>query len=148
MSTLGITPPGGCHFPLIGWSEFTRLIQPLLERDFYGKNATGPITPPNLQQASYTSSSKDAVALEFDQPVIWNDSLANEFRLDGIKGKVASGFVLGNILTLRLKEQLKATMITYLDEMEWNQDKLLIGKNGIAALTFCNVPILDKMKTK
>ena len=148
MSTLGITPPGGCHFPLIGWSEFTRLIQPLVERDFYGRNTTRPITPPNLQQASFTSSSKDAVALEFDQPVIWNDSLANEFRLDGIKGKVASGFVSGNILTLRLKEQLIATMISYLDEMEWNQDKLLIGKNGIAALTFCNVPILDKKKTK
>ena len=33
MSTLGIQPPGGCHFPLPGWAEFARLIQPLIERD-------------------------------------------------------------------------------------------------------------------
>ena len=28
MSTLGVRPPGGCHFPLAGWAEFARLIQP------------------------------------------------------------------------------------------------------------------------
>jgi hypothetical protein len=148
MSTLGIKPPGGCHFPLIGWSEFARLIQPLIERDFYGRKVTAPITPADLQQAYYTSAARDAVALEFDQPVIWKDSLVNEFRLDGTKGKVASGVVLGNVLTLRLKEPVKASMITYLDEIEWKMDELLFGKNGIAALTFCNVPIMDKKKTK
>jgi Domain of unknown function (DUF2341)/Concanavalin A-like lectin/glucanases superfamily/Carbohydrate esterase, sialic acid-specific acetylesterase len=26
MSTLGIKPPGGCHYPLAGWAEFARLI--------------------------------------------------------------------------------------------------------------------------
>ena len=33
MSTLGIKPPGPCHYPLAGWSEFVRLMQPLIERD-------------------------------------------------------------------------------------------------------------------
>ena len=32
-------------------------------------------------------------------------------------------------------------MFPYLKESEWSQDKLLIGANGIAALTFCDVPI-------
>ena len=87
ISTLGIKPPGGCHYPLTGWSEFAALVQPLIERDFYGRKLTGPMTPANLKQAYYTSAAKDAIALEFDQPVVWKDSLVNEFRLDGEKGK-------------------------------------------------------------
>jgi hypothetical protein len=69
MSTLGIKPPGGCHYPLAGWSEFARLVQPLIERDNYGKAPKVSITAPNLKRAAYTSSKKDAIALEFDQPV-------------------------------------------------------------------------------
>ena len=139
MSTHGIRPPGGCHFPLTGWAEFARLIQPLIERDHYGKAATASITPPNLRKA--TSASKDTITLEFDQPVVWADSLVSQFYLDGEKDKVASGSVAGNVLTLKLKEASAATKITYLKEAAWNQDNLLNGANGIAALTFCNVPL-------
>jgi len=142
MPTLGIKPPGPCHFPLIGWTEFARLTQPLIERDFYGQPVTSSITPPNLKKAYYTSNAKDAIALEFDQPVVWKDSLISEFYLDGAKGKVASGAVSGSVLTLKLKEASAAKKITYLKEMSWSQDRLLYGENGIAALTFCNVTIL------
>ena len=55
-----------------GWSEFARLMQPLIERDFYGKVPAASITAPNLKRAYYTSSAKIAIALEFDQPVVWN----------------------------------------------------------------------------
>jgi hypothetical protein len=141
MSTLGIRPPGGCHFPLVGWAELARLIQPLLERDHYGKVPAASITPPNLRHASYASGAKETIALEFDQPVVWNDTLAGQFYLDGEKGKVVSGSVIGNVLTLKLKEASTATKITYLKEVAWSQDRLLNGANGLAALTFCNVPI-------
>jgi len=141
MSTLGIKPPGPCHYPLAGWSQFATLLQPLIERDFYGKAPAGSITAPNLKRASYTGKAKDAIALEFDQPVVWTDSLIGEFYLDGAKGKVASGSVSGNVVTLKLKAASTAKKITYLKEMSWSQERLLIGKNGIAALTFCNVPI-------
>jgi hypothetical protein len=40
-----------------------------------------------------------------------------------------------------LKEPSSAGTLTYLDEMSWSQDRLLVGRNGMAALTFCNVPI-------
>jgi hypothetical protein len=40
--------------------------------------------------------------LEFDQPVKWNNALAGQFYLDGVKGKVASGSAAGNTLTLKL----------------------------------------------
>jgi hypothetical protein len=141
MSTLGIKPAGPCHYPLVGWSEFARLMQPLIERDNYAKTPTASITAPNLRQASFAGGSKDAVALEFDQPVVWNDSLINEFYLDGAKGMVVSGTVSGNVVTLKLKEPSTAKKITYLKESNWSQDRLLIGANGIAALTFAEAEI-------
>ena len=141
MATLGIKPPGGCHYPLVGWSEFARLMQPLIERDNYAKTPTASITAPNLRQASFVGGSKDAIALELDQPVVWNDSLNNEFYLDGAKGMVVSGTVSGNVVTLKLKEPSTARKITYLKETNWSQDRLLIGANGIAALTFAEVEI-------
>ena len=142
MSTLGVRPPGGCHFPLAGWAEFARLIQPLIERDNYGKVPAASITPPNLQHASYAGDTKDTIALEFDQPVVWGDALVGQFYLDGEKDKVASGRVTGNVLTLKLKASSSAQKITYLKETEWSQDTLLEGANGLATLTFCEVPIL------
>jgi hypothetical protein len=141
MSTHGIRPPGPAHFPLEGWAEFARLIQPLIERDLYGKIPTVSITPPNLKSASYASVAKDTLTLEFDQPVVWSDALAGQFYLDGEKDKVASGSVSGHVLTLKLKEASVAKKITYLKETSWSQNTLLNGANGIAALTFCNVPI-------
>jgi len=142
MSTLGVRPPGGCHFPLVGWAEFARMIQPLIERDNYGKVPAGPVSAPNLRRAML-GATRDTIVLEFDQPVAWDDKLAGQFYLDGEKGKVASGSVSGAVLTLKLKEPSIATKITYLKEIEWNQDTLLTGTSGIAALTFCNVSITE-----
>ena len=146
MSTHGIKPPGGCHYPLTGWAEFARLIQPLIERDHYGKVRATSITPPNLKRAYFTGDMRDTITLEFDQPVVWADTLTGQFYLDGEKDKVASGAVAGNVITLKLKASSTAKKITYLKEMSWNQDKLLIGANGIAALTFCDVPIVLSAK--
>jgi hypothetical protein len=141
MSTLGIVPPGGCHFPLLGWGQIANLIQPLIERDHYGKKPTTSITPPNLQRASFASGSKDTINLLFDQPVIWNDTLAGQFYLNGTKDQIATGSVSDHTLTLKLKAPTEATNITYLKETNWKQETLLNGANGIAALTFCNVPL-------
>lgn len=141
LSTLGIRPPGPAHFPLEGWAEFARLLQPIIEKEIYGKVLAGPLTAPNLKYASYAKGSADTIILEFDQPVVWTESLAGQFYLDGQKDKVASGSVSGSLLTLKLKETSRAGKITYLKETAWSQDNLLNGVNGIAALTFCNVPI-------
>lgn len=141
MSTLGIRPPGGCHFPREGYDEFARLIHPLIERDVYGKASTTPTTPPNLRRAYLTGDAPDILVLEFDQPVRWTDSLADQFYLDGEPGKIATGKAAGRALTLKLKQPLTASHVTYLKETKWSQDKLLLGENGLAALTFCEVPI-------
>ena len=142
MSTLGIDPPGGCHFPPAGYAEFARLICPLVERDNYGKAFEGSITPPNLLAADYTSAKKDEIVLEFDQTMAWKDAVANHFYLDGVKAKVAAGSATGRFISLKLAAPVTAKRITYLDSRSWNQEQLLLGQNGIAALTFSGEPIL------
>jgi len=100
LSTLGIQPGGSCHYPLEGWSVFARRIQRLLERDFYGGQVDGPITSPNLVRAYYAHAARRSIALEFDQPVVWDDLLASQFYLDDAEGIVFSGAVTDNVLTL------------------------------------------------
>ena len=91
MSTLGIKPPGGCHFPAAGYAEFARLIGPLVERDHYGKAHPAPITPPDLKRAYFAGGKKDELVLEFDQPVRWDDALAGQFYLDGQRARSPRG---------------------------------------------------------
>lgn len=141
LSTLGVEPPGGCHYPLDGWAKFASLVMPLIERDLDGLAVPGSVSSPNLKRAYFKSKARDEIALEFDQPVIWNDSLINEFYLDAAEENVASGSVSRNVLTLKLKKATAAQKITYLKETSWSQTRLLRGENGLAALTFCDVPI-------
>ena len=142
--TLGIDPPGGCHFPAAGYAEFARLVCPLIERDHYGRVPTASITSPDLKRAYFAGDKRDEVVLEFDQPVRWDDALAGQFTLDGRKGQVASGSASGSALKLKLTGASTAGSITYLDSAAWSQKTLLVGANGIAALTFCEVPILAR----
>lgn len=140
LSTLGVRPPGGCHFPLTGWAEFAGMVQPLIERDHYGKRATGPLTAANLQSATLNAA-RDTVLLRFDQPVVWDERVSGQFYLDGERAAVVSGTARGNELLLKLGGPSQASRITYLKEIDWNQDKLLVGVNGLAALTFANVAL-------
>jgi hypothetical protein len=144
MSTLGIKPPGPAHYPAAGYAEMARLMIPLVERDNYGKVFAKPITAPDVKKASYTSDKKNEIALEFDQPMVWTDALASQFYLDGKAGQVASGAVSGNVVNLKLAADATAKTITYLVDKRWDINNLLYGENGIAALTFCEVPILPR----
>jgi hypothetical protein len=142
MSTLGVQPEGGCHFPPAGYVEIAKLIYPLVERDSYGKVFKESVTPPNLQRAVFTSDKRDEVVLEFDQAVKWDNSLIGQFYLDGQNGMIVSGTVSGKQLTLKLNAPSTARTLTYLDSKTWKPTTVLRGENGIAALTFCEVPIL------
>jgi hypothetical protein len=114
-----------------------------MERDFYGLEVDGEITAPNLTRAYYADADKKSIALEFDQPVVWDDQLASQFYLDDTDGGIVGGEAKGNVLTLTQKARLTAGRITYLKERSWTQNNILLGENGLAALTFCNVPILS-----
>jgi hypothetical protein len=141
MSTLGIKPPGPCHFPPAGYAELARMISPLVERYNYGRTFDKPITPPDVKTVYYTSDKKDEIALEFDQPMAWSNSLVSEFYLDAERG-VMEGAVSGNVIKLKLAGPSKAKTLAYLVDKKWSIDNLLCGQNGIAALTFYDVAIL------
>ena len=108
----------------------------------YGVKFDKPITPPNLLRAAFVNEKKDQITLEFDQPVQWDNALISEFYLDREKGQIASGSIAGNVLMLKLTAPSSAKTISYLDSAHWSQANLLIGANGIAALTFSGVSIV------
>ncbi len=142
MSTLGIQPPGGCHFPPAGYSEIARITQPIIQRELYGVKFDKPITPLNLLSAVFANEKRGQITLEFDQPVQWDNALSSEFYLDREKGQIASGCIAGNVLMLKLTAPSSAKTISYLDSARWSQANLLSGANGIAALTFSGVSIV------
>jgi hypothetical protein len=137
MSTLGIDPPGGCHFPADGYAVMANLIYPLVEQHTYGIQSNVSVSAPRLVSAV---REKSALILTFDQPVAWSDSLRSEFLIDGKRGAVTRGTSKGNTVNLSLSTPA-GKEITYLDSASWSQQRLLRGKNGIAALTFAGVPI-------
>jgi hypothetical protein len=141
MSSLGIEPEGGCHYPAEGYAQMARLIAPLVERFNYGVQPTGSITPPDLVRARFATSARDAITLEFDQPVRWDEALASQFRLDGGKAAFSSSSADGATVTLRLMAPTDARTVSYIDGDRWSQRTILRGENGIAALTFCEVVI-------
>ncbi len=55
---------------------------------------------------------------------------------------MVSGTVSGNVVTLKLAAPSTAQRLTYLDSKSWKPENVLRGQNRIAALTFCDVPIL------
>ncbi|MEI8374257.1 MAG: DUF2341 domain-containing protein [Planctomycetota bacterium] len=141
MPTLDIPSGAYCHFKTDDYEKMGLSMAPLLERDNYGKILDKPIAAPDLQKAYSTSDWKDEIALEFDQPMTWNNALLSQFDLDGAKGGIVAGTASGNVITLKLAATNAAKTITYLVDRKWDPKNLLYGKNGIAALTFCEVPI-------
>jgi len=139
--TLDIPSGANCHFKTDDYEKMGLAMAPLLERDIYGRVFPQPISSADLSKASYATAKNDEITLEFDQPVVWFDALASQFYLDGEAGKVASGSVAGNVLTLKLTAPATVKTITYLTDRKWDPKTLLYGRNGIAALTFCEVPL-------
>lgn len=140
LSTYDIRPPGGCHFPLEGWAVLADRVMPLIERDLHGRTVDRNLNAANLERAAF-GEGKTSIILTFDQAVVWQDEVAQQFFLDGEKDWVTGGQVSGNVLTLTLKAASAASRITYLKESSWNKEHLLLGANGMGALTFCDVPL-------
>jgi len=152
MSTIGIVNSfngrGLCHFDWDGYEQFATLLGPLLERDTYGLVPAKPITAPDLKNARFTTAERNEIALEFGQEMTWNPLALLNVYLDGVKGKVTAGSVSGNVITLKLAAPSEAKTIDYLADNDWDgsRDSLLLGANGIAALTFCEVAIHEGAK--
>jgi hypothetical protein len=125
---------------------FSDLIGPLVEQDVYGLNPTAKLTAPNLQRAYFTTPAKTEITLVFDQNVNWNVNAPTMLFLantsGATSGNVTSGSATGNTIKLQVSGATNATTITYLKGLfPWEQADILKGTNGIAALTFADVPI-------
>jgi len=147
MSTLGIVSGssgrGLAHFDLEGYTQLAQLMSPLWEQDNYGLVPQQAITAPNLKRAWFTSDAKDAIALDFGQPMAWKDEMKRYIYLDDVAAPIGTGAVSGNVITLKLTATSSARTISYLAGRDWDgtPKHLLYGANGIAALTFCSVAI-------
>lgn len=140
ISTLGIKPPGGCHFPAAGYAEFANYLHPMMRYQLYHRFVNS-FNSPNLARVYFATPQSDEITLEFDGQIEWRDTLISEFYLDGEPDQIVSGIANGHLLTLKLRQSTASTKITYIDSDHWNPENLLIGRNGLAALTFCEVPI-------
>ena len=141
MPTLDIASGASCHFKTSDYEKMGLLMAPLLERDACGVKFDKPVTAADLKKAYFASDKKDEIVLEFDQAMLWDDVQAVQFYLDGEAGKVISGTSSGTQIVLKLAAPSTAKTITYLTDKKWEPKLLLYGKNGIAALTFCEVEI-------
>ena len=82
------------------------------------------------------------MTLGFDQDVTWDDEVALRFRLDDDSAELNSIGGTGKIITLKLAKPSTAKNLSYVRGGKWRQEDAIIwGSNGIAALTFCEVPI-------
>ncbi|MEN9556202.1 MAG: hypothetical protein RLZZ232_2488 [Planctomycetota bacterium] len=141
MSTLGITPEGGCHYPAAGYARMAELMRPVVELHSYGQRAEQSVTAPDLLTIHQSPQQPNELVLEFDQPMAWNAATVSQFRLDGLQGRVVSGRVTGNQVRLQLTEGKPVSQVTWIVDRAWDAKALLYGTNGIAALTFCEVPV-------
>jgi alpha-L-fucosidase len=147
MSTLGIVSGssgrGLAHFDLEGYAQLAQLVGPLVERDNYGLQPAREVTAPNLKRAWFTTAARNEIALDFGQPMAWKDECKAWIYLDDVAAPISAGKVSGNAITLQLTSPSSAKCIAYLSGKDWDgrPDKLLYGANGIAALTFCSVPL-------
>jgi hypothetical protein len=122
------------------------MILPLVQQKIYGKAPTAILTPPNLQSAQWIGTDRKTIELEFDSEILWNDGCNNQFYIGKQRLEVESGSANGRKMVLQLKASVESESpspaeITYLDSSAWSQDRLLVGANGLAALTFSDVPI-------
>jgi hypothetical protein len=140
-ATLGIRPPGGCHYPQDGYIQFAKILDAPIRYQVFHRYVDGPYASPNLQRAYFSSAARDEVVLEFDQIMNWQDNLISEFYLDGVANEVESGRANAGQIILKLKGPTRAIRIKYLDSDHWSQDRLLKGEAGNAALTFDDVVI-------
>ena len=146
LNTLGLAGYEGCHFSAAGYTNMANRMAPLVSQDFYGVVPGASVTAPNLKRAYFTTSARTAIALEFDQAMSWSSFSLPNYYVDKVGGKVTSGSVSGNVVTLQLSSAAAATAtLDYLEDDSWNPGEsvssLLYGANAIPALTFADVPI-------
>jgi hypothetical protein len=129
-----LTTPEGANLPATA-SEDGFLLLVRLHRDFFDFSQAKA----GGEDLRFSTSAGLPLAYQIEE---WDPVLASQFYLDGEKGKITSSSASGHVVRLQLTATSAARKLTYLDSQSWSQSQLLRGENGLAALTFCEVPIL------
>ncbi len=152
LNTLGLPGYIGCHFTAAGYQNVADRTLALMKQRYYGVVPPQPVTAPNLKRAHFTTSTRNEIALEFDQDMSWNTFSKANYYLDKAPDKISSGSASGKIVKLQLTVQAAATStLDYLQDDRWNfgesTSSLLYGANTLPALTFADVPIAPPAPT-
>ncbi len=158
VSTMGIPAHhfDNCHYGFQGYYELSLNLYRQVAKNFYTISNDTDIRPPNIKKAYYTSSSKNEIALIFDNSgiVSWpadslNQSMKDYFYLNGVYGNISTGIISGSMLKLQLINPSNASKLTYLPSKYNNgtqvvyQGPFLRNSRGIGALSFNDFPITN-----
>ena len=146
LNTLGLPGYLGCHFTAAGYENVADRTLALFKQRYYGVVPPQPVTVPNLKRAYFTTSSRNEIALEFDQDMAWNTFSKANYYINKVADRVSSGSASGKVVKLQLSIPAAATStLDYLQDDVWNDGEavssLLYGANALPALTFADVAI-------
>ena len=146
MSTVGIVGYGGVHFHAEGYVRMAEQLLPVVAEHGYGSVPEAPVSLPNIVKATYGNAAKTRVVLQFDQQVVLEDGAISLIKLGGTGDLIISGSARGNTITVELSGAPASDTVTYGDASmkDRDNDPLIRGKNGIAALTFWKVPVVRR----
>ena len=95
LNTLGLPGYIGCHFTAAGYQNVADRTLALMKQRYYGVVPPQPVTAPNLKRAYFTTSTRNEIALEFDQDMSWNTFSKANYYLDNFPRRAAGGNLVG-----------------------------------------------------
>ena len=156
-----------CHYEDEGYDRLYTQFTRLMERDFYGKHFDQPLTSPAVQSVQWTDEAKTAIAIRFDQEMVWPDIMWGRDMKDYFYDEkeqpipMKSGRVDATDKTVVLLDlentASRPTHLTYgPDNYVYSStrgmdtlyvDPWLRNEDGYAAMTFNRYPIADHNTT-
>ena len=164
ITNIGITIRyDSCHYVDDGYDRLYTQYTRLIERDFYGKTFSQPLTSPAVQSVQWTDQTKQTIAIRFDQEMVWPGIMWGRDMKDYFYDEqeqpipMASGMVDQadrHVVLLTLEPNAaRPTHLTYgPDNYVYSAtrgmdtlyvDPWLRNDDGYAALTFNRYPIAD-----
>lgn len=151
-----------CHYLDEGYERLYGQYARLIEQDFYGKSISKAMYSPNVKSVSWTDDSHSAIAIRFDQEMVWPAPMWGRDMKDYFYNEneerivVNSGYVDNtdtHCVVLELAPGQRPTHLTYgPDNYVYSStrgmdtlyvDPWLRNAEGYAALTFDRYPIAE-----
>jgi hypothetical protein len=150
LATFGAPGFDGCHYSDDGYYWIGQLAYAQVARDFYAGPVLKEFYSPDVIKAYYTTFSKREITVEFGGAAQitldgTQESIAGDFFLDGVGGRVLRACASGNKVKLLLDSSRKVATLTYLPDSV-PQGSVFTGpyirnSQGFGAFSFYGLPI-------